>query len=184
MRVLDRSFYRRDTVAVARDLLGKRLVRRVGRRQFSGIITETEAYKGRDDPASHSYGRMTERNRVMFGEVGMAYVYFTYGMHHCFNVVARGRGAAAGAVLVRAMRPERGLEWMMESRGTADAANVSNGPAKLAQALSITKEQYGADLTRDPSLHITEGVRRGRITASPRVGIRKATEKLWNFRIR
>ena len=89
MKVLPRRFYINDTKQVARNLLGKKLVRKIGRHVLSGIIIETEAYKGRNDPASHAARKKTERNKIMFGEAGHAYVYFTYGMHHCFNVVAK-----------------------------------------------------------------------------------------------
>ena len=100
MKVLPRSFYSRDTVKVAKDLLGKKLVRKIKNKTISGIITETEAYRFKDDPASHAFRGVTERNKVMFGEVGVAYVYFTYGMHYCFNVVARNSNYDAGAVLI------------------------------------------------------------------------------------
>ncbi len=89
MNSLPRSFYARDTVTVAKELLGKKIVRKVGNQRISGIIIETEAYRYKDDPASHAFRRKTERNRAMFEEVGRAYVYFTYGMYFCFNVVAK-----------------------------------------------------------------------------------------------
>ena len=89
MRTLPRRFYNRDTVSVAKDLLGKILVRKIGKQELTGIIIETEAYKGKNDPASHASKKKTERNKVMFGQVGWSYVYFTYGMHYCFNVVAK-----------------------------------------------------------------------------------------------
>lgn len=185
---LPRGFYRRDTVLVARELLGKRLVRRIGGCKVSGIIIETEAYGHQDDPASHASKRMTERNKVMFGEVGMAYVYFTYGMHFCFNVVARddkaAAAAAAGAVLIRAVRPDTGIDIMIQNRGVKDVKRLTDGPAKLAQAMGITKEEHnGVDLTMDRHLFVTEGIRAGRIFASPRVGIKKATDLMWNFKM-
>jgi len=104
-------------VTVAKGLLGKRLVRKVGSHKISGIITETEAYRHRDDPSSHAFRRKTERNKAMFEEVGRAYVYFTYGMYFCFNVVARNSKADAGAVLIRAIYPEKGIEIMKKNRG-------------------------------------------------------------------
>src|SRR3989442_3862290 len=100
MKVIPRSFYQRDTVNVAQDLLGQVLVRRISGKTISGIIVETEAYRYRDDAASHSFAGRTERNKAMFGEVGRAYVYFTYGMHYCVNAVARDADSEAGAVLL------------------------------------------------------------------------------------
>ena len=100
MRVLAREFYSRDTVCVARELLGKILVRKIGKQKLSGIITETEAYKGKNDPASHAARKMTERNKVMFGQIGKTYVYFTYGNHFMLNAVAKNAKNNAGAVLI------------------------------------------------------------------------------------
>ncbi len=179
-----RSFYARDTVTVAKGLLGKRLVRKVGNQRISGIITETEAYRHRDDPSSHAFRRKTERNKAMFEEVGRAYVYFTYGMYFCFNVVARNSKVDAGAVLIRSIHPEKGIEIMKKNRGKNNEKNLTDGPGKLAQALEITKKQYGVDLTRNSELFITEGLqKRGKISASPRIGIKTAQENLWNFKI-
>ena len=117
MTILPKKFYQRDTVIVAKNLLGKKLVRRVGNYEMSGIITETEAYRHKDDPASHAFKKMTDRNSIMFGEVGMAYVYFTYGMHYCFNVVAKNDKISAGAVLIRGINPEKGIKRMQLNRG-------------------------------------------------------------------
>ena len=91
MKAIPRDFYQKDTLVVAKKLLGKRIVRKIGDKEMSAIITETEAYKHEDDPASHAFRRITERNKVMFGDVGISYVYFTYGMHYCFNVVVEER---------------------------------------------------------------------------------------------
>lgn len=171
-----------DTVTVAKKLLGKKIIRKIGRTEISGFITETEAYKHKDDPASHAHRKITDRNKAMFGEVGMAYVYFTYGMYYCFNVVARNPKIAAGAVLIRAIKPEKGIKKILENRNKKDLKNLTNGPAKITQALEITKEHYGLDLTKNSKLYITEGVNARKIIASPRVGIREATDKLWNFK--
>ena len=184
MNALPRKFYLQDTVTVAKKLLGKRIVRKIGRQIISGTITETEAYKHKDDPASHAFRRMTDRNKAMFGEVGMAYVYFTYGMYYCFNVVAKNPRAKAGAVLIRAIEPEKGIKIMQQNRRTDDLENLTNGPAKLTQALKITKEQCGIDLTDSSKLHITEGTGSQKIILSPRIGIKEATDKLWNFKIK
>ena len=180
MRTLPRRFYRRDTVEVARDLLGRILVHRTGQSVRSGIITETEAYGGEDDPASHAFNGMTDRNRAMFGEVGRAYVYFTYGMHHCVNAVARDPGRRAGAVLIRALEPVSGLREMSECRGKS-ARSLTGGPAMLAQALGITREQYRADLTTPGGLSICDNDAHRDVMTSPRVGIKKGTDLKWNF---
>lgn len=181
---IEREFYARDTVRVARDLLGKILVRRINGTFVSGVITETEAYRQADDPASHAHRGITERNKVMFGEVGLAYVYFTYGMHYCVNVVAKSKDHAAGAVLIRSIKPHRGVDIMIKNRGVKDAKNLTNGPAKLAMALDITKNQYGEDMVSSKSIYITDGPKTDqRISAGPRVGISRGVDKMWNFRI-
>ena len=121
----------------------------------------------------------------MFGEVGKAYVYFTYGMHYCVNAVAKSEDYPAGAVLIRALVPKNGIDFMLKKRKTSDISNLTNGPAKLTQAFHITKKEYGEDLTKRSTLYITEGVliKKSEIISGPRVGIRKATDKLWNFKI-
>jgi len=182
MKILPRSFYDRNTVDVAQDLLGKILVRRIGQKVISGMIIETEAYRYKDDEASHSFAGMTERNKAMFGEVGRAYVYFTYGMHYCMNVVARNVNFKAGAVLFRALEPIEGIDYMIKQRKTT-ISNLTNGPAKLTQALQITKKQYGEDLTKPSSLFVIEDrkIKKTEIKTRSRIGIKKATDKLWNF---
>lgn len=185
MSILPREFYNRDTVRVARDLLGKKIVRKIGNIQLTGIITETEAYRHKDDPASHAHRKMTERNKAMFGKVGIAYVYFTYGMYFCFNVVARKPTIDAGAVLIRAIEPEKGIDIMKKNRKKSDAKIIANGPAKLTQALDISKKHYGIDLTKRSEIYIKEGLDNiGKIVSGPRVGIREATDKMWNFKIK
>ena len=184
MTILPREFYSKDTVTVAKNLLGKKIVRKIGKNEISGIITETEAYRHTDDPASHAFRRITARNKVMFEEVGLAYVYFTYGMYFCFNVVAKTPKTAAGAVLIRAIEPVKGIKIMQRNRGNINQKNLTNGPAKLAQALDISKKQYGIDLTKNSELYISEGIGRKKIISSPRIGITKAVDKLWNFKIK
>jgi len=184
LSTLPRSFYARNTVTVAKELLGKKLVRKINNCKISGIITETEAYRHKDDPASHAFRRKTDRNKVMFGEVGISYVYFTYGMYFCFNVVARNSKFKAGAVLIRAIQPEKGLDIMKKNRGIKDEKNLTNGPAKLSQAFGITKKHYGVDLTRDSNLFITKGLQTKRkIISAPRIGIKDGLDNLWNFKI-
>jgi DNA-3-methyladenine glycosylase len=180
---LPRDFYSQDTVDVARNLLGKTLVRKIGKNTISGIITETEAYRQSDDPASHAYRGMTPRNKAMFGPVGCAYVYFTYGMYHCVNVVARNHRHSAGAVLIRAIEPKTGIDTMIKNRKTDKISNLANGPGKLTIALDITKKQYGEDLVKSSSLYIADGIVPSKIISSPRIGIRVGIDKKWNFRI-
>jgi len=184
LNILPREFYKENTVSVARNLLGKKIVRKIGKNFMTGIISETEAYRHKDDPASHAFRKITNRNKVMFGEVGRAYVYFTYGMHYCFNVVARHPKSKAGAVLIRTIEPEKGIKIMQKNRKMENLKNLTNGPGKLTQALEITKEQYGIDLTTNSNLFVTEGEKPKKITASHRIGIKDGTDKLWNFKIK
>jgi DNA-3-methyladenine glycosylase len=182
---LEREFYAQDTVKVARQLLGKMLVRKIGKHVISGIITETEAYRQADDPASHAFRGITDRNKAMFGQVGHAYVYFTYGMYYCVNAVAKSENFKAGAVLIRSLKPHDGIDMMIKNRKTDEISNLTNGPAKLAIALDITKKQYGEDLVTSNSLCITNGVKIDqKIFVSTRIGIKQATDKQWNFKIK
>jgi DNA-3-methyladenine glycosylase len=120
----------------------------------------------------------------MFGDVGMAYVYFTYGMHYCFNVVAKNSKTDAGAVLIRAIKPDKGITRMKQNRNLEDMKNLTNGPGKLTQALEITKEHYGMDLTKKSELYIEDTTSVAKISKSTRVGIKTGTELLWNFKIK
>ncbi len=183
MNILPREFYSKDTVKVAKNLLGKKIIRKIGKHELVGIITETEAYRHKDDPASHAFNKMTERNRVMFGEVGLAYVYFTYGMYFCFNVVAKSPSIKAGAVLIRSIFPEKGIEIMKKNRKTNDEKILTNGPAKITQALQINRKHYGVDLTKKSEIFLAEGIKPEKIVSSPRIGIKKAVDKRWNFKI-
>ncbi|MGI0011499.1 MAG: DNA-3-methyladenine glycosylase, partial [Nitrosopumilaceae archaeon] len=116
----------------------------------------------------------------------IAYVYFTYGMHYCMNAVARNGKYEAGAVLIRSLEPKEGINFMVKQRKTDEISNLTNGPAKLTQALQITKKQYGEDLTKPSSLFIADGIKikESDIIKRPRIGIKKATNNLWNFTIR
>ena len=153
---------------------------RAGR--LAGLIVETEAYGGADDPASHAYGRVTPRNRVMFGPPGVAYVYFTYGMHHCFNVVCGPEGRAS-AVLVRALEPVLGVDAMRRRRARADGARLARGPGSLARALGLDRRHDGADLTRGVLWIADVGPLRGgrRVARGPRVGITRAADRPWRY---
>lgn len=169
-------------VKVAPQLLGWHLVHQTPAGTISGRIVETEAYMGSDDPASHGFRGPTKRNAVMFGPAGHAYIYFTYGMHYCFNVVT-GRAGEASAVLIRALEPLAGIELMEQNRGSSDRRNLTSGPAKLVQAFGITKSLYGHDLSQPPLL-LLPGDPDGEIAVSPRIGIKNGTEHLWRFFIK
>ncbi len=183
MRILPRKFYLQETTIVARKLLGMHLVRKIDDSILSGIITETEAYRS-DDPASHTYIGLTERNKAMFGEVGRAYIYTTYGIHNCIDVVARNSSFDAGGVLLRALVPDKGIKIMMRNRNSTHLKNLTNGPAKITQALQITKKHYGIDLTKDSTLFIVEeNPHEKEIMTRSRIGIKKGRDKMWNFRI-
>ena len=176
------SFYMRPTDVVARDLVGKKLVRTINNRRLAGIIVETEAYGYSDDAASHARMGITGRNAVMFGDVGRAYVYFTYGNHFCINVSARSRNVKAGAVLIRGIEPVEGIDVMRQFRPVENVFSLTSGPGKLTQALSINSMLNGVDMTDPQSeLHIESGTRPKRIMATPRIGITRAAEKTWRF---
>lgn len=183
-RPLPRAFYERDTVVVARALLGQRLVRVLHGQRLSGLICETEAYGGADDPASHAY-RRTPRSVIMFGPPGIAYIYFIYGMYHCLNAVTACDGHP-GAVLIRGILPDEGIATLREHRsGTADK-HLTDGPGKLCQALGITLVLNGVDLTDNFELFITtrKPVAMREIIATPRVGVRGDEEtrtRPWRF---
>lgn len=180
---LRRDFYARDPITLARDLLGRILFYRSDDGLLAGRIVETEAYTGAADPASHAYRGLTQRNAVMFGPAGHAYVYFTYGMHYCLNVAAERRGKA-GAALLRALEPLAGLEVMRAHGAAGPAERLCSGPGKLCKALGLTLEQNGLDLTRGP-LGIAAGtpVPDSAVTAGPRIGITKAAELPYRFRV-
>ena len=182
---LTRAFYGRNTVKVARELLGKILVRELGAVRLEGVIVETEAYRGWDDPASHAYRGLTRRNEVMFGEPGHAYVYFTYGMHYCLNVTTESVGQA-GAVLLRAVRPIKGIAEMKRRRRKEHIQDLSDGPAKLTQAFVVTKALNGHDLTSGEKLYIVEPSHPEpfKVTTGTRIGVRIGGRKPWRFLVR
>lgn len=178
--LLPLSFYARDTVTVARELLGKVIEARTSGGAVSGRIVETEAYRA-DDPASHSFRGPTPRASLMFGAPGVAYVYFIYGMYEMLNFVTEPKGSA-GAVLIRALEPLNGIERMARRRGLApNARGLTSGPGKLCRALGIELAHNGASL-RGPRLLVRDdGFRPGSVSVSPRVGIRVGTEAPWRF---
>jgi len=181
---LARSFYQRETSIVTQALLGTILIRVWQHNILAGIIAETEAYGGSDDQASHAYSKLTDRNKAMFGTVGCSYIYFIYGNHYCFNVVARSDDSQAGAVLIRSIIPIVGKDHMQSLRGGAiPIAQLTNGPGKLCQALQLTRADYGHDVTQKSSLYITKGIEldADAIGQTARIGISKACDKVWRF---
>ena len=178
---LPASFYARPTPEVARGLLGHVLLSELGGRRTAGRIVETEAYLGTDDPASHGYrARRTRRNASLFERPGIAYVYFTYGMHWCLNAVTECAGHPA-AVLIRALEPLEGLATMRRRRGGARVRDrdLCSGPAKLCQALGVTGRHDGLPLTRG-RLRIVQSRQHHAIAVTPRIGITRAAD--WPLR--
>ena len=174
MKPLPKSFYARETVQVARDLLGKRYHRKIGDTIVSGYIIETEAYRS-DDEACHAYKGLTKRTAPLFGHVGQTYVYICYGIHYCLNIVARDSTCLAGGVLIRAL-----YQHTSDQKGGMHII----GPGKLAKSLSITTEHIGIPVIDDSSeLIITEAPRvpDSLVNITPRIGISKGTDKLWRF---
>jgi DNA-3-methyladenine glycosylase len=184
------SFYSRPTHLVARELIGKKLVRlrrdisSQSPERLSGIIIETEAYGHTNDRASHAYRGLTTRNMSMFGEVGRAYVYFIYGNHFCFNISAHSDNVNAGAVLLRALKPCEGVHTMKKLRNTRSLNDLNSGPGKICQALNINRSQNSLDMTDHQSeIHIEfarEDIIKD-VIASERIGIKYATKKRWRF---
>ena len=179
---LPRRFFERPVLRVARALLGRTLIHDAPQGRLSGLIVEVEAYRGADDPASHAFRGRTPRNAVMFGPPGHAYVYFTYGMHHCLNLVV-GREGVASAVLIRALEPLEGEARMSANRGVRESERIARGPGCVARALGLTRADDGTDLSTGPLwVAATPARRRGcRIEAGPRIGIRVGVELPWRF---
>lgn len=186
MNILEHHFYARDTLSVAEALLGKKLVRKYRGHILSGLICETEAYLGSMDSASHAFKGQTPRNAVMFGPAGVAYVYFIYGMHYMLNIVTETEDNPC-AILIRAIAPYEGVKHMERYRGRKGKA-LTDGPAKLCQALAVNKSLNGWNLTAGKKLWIEaqpaipeQYIRKGR-----RIGIdyarpadRRAARRFW-----
>lgn len=194
--ILEKNFYRKDTLTVANELLGKILVRNINGKVIRGKIVEAEAYIGAIDKASHAYnGRRTARTEPLYAEGGIAYVYFIYGLYHCFNVISEEKDIAGG-VLIRAIEPLDNLEHIANIRfkkkynelTKAQKLNLTNGPSKLCMALSISKEENYKDLTSEGSLYIETGnSEEFEIVKAKRIGIDYAEEAkdfLWRFYIK
>jgi DNA-3-methyladenine glycosylase len=187
---LNRKFYERPTLAVARDLLGQRLVKvEANGERITGFILETEAYIGTEDDACHAKAGLTPRNHSMWGPAGHSYVYFTYGMHWMLNLVTEKEGFPA-AVLLRAVYPEHGTDLIRERRAGQPRVRWTDGPGKLCQAFGIDGEYDGLDLcSRGSTIHIerTEPVAETSVTIGPRVGLNRVVEPWksipWRFQI-
>lgn len=195
MKKLDRQFYNRDSIIVAKELLGKVLVHEIGGQRISAKIVEAEAYMGLEDKAAHSYnGKRTPRVEVMYGAPGFAYVFMIYGIHCCFNIVTCEEGKPQ-AVLIRAAEPLEGTEWMAQRRfgrsyqqlTRGQHRGLTNGPGKLCGALSIDRCFNGMDLRGD-ELYIEEGKSENlSIVTTKRVGVDYAEEAKhypWRFYIK
>lgn len=194
IKKLDREFYNRDSIIVAKELLGKILVHEIDGEKLSAKIVEVEAYMGVEDKAAHSYGgRRTPRVEVMYGHPGFSYVFIIYGMYYCFNIVTREIGTPQ-AILVRAVEPIEGFELMAQNRfkkpynqlNKSQIVGLTNGPGKLCNALLINKSLNGEDLCGS-KLYIVEGQEENfNIVSSKRIGIDYAEEAkdfLWRFYI-
>ena len=174
LKPLRRSFFTRSVHTVAPDLIGATLLfKRVG-----GVIVEVEAYH-HTDPAAHSFGGRTERNAVMFGPPGYAYVYRSYGIHWCLNFVCEPEGVAS-AVLIRALAPTHGLAVMRRRRGVTDERLLCSGPGRLCEALGITDAQYGLALDHPP-FEIFGRADEVEVAVGPRIGLTKAVDHPWRY---
>lgn len=184
---LKREFFLGDVLDIASKLLGKTFVRVTPTGKLSGTIVEVEAYNGAIDEASHSYNGRTNRNEVMFKQGGLLYVYFTYGMHFCCNVVT-GKENEACAVLIRGIEPLSGIDIMALNRygrkdiREKDRINLTNGPAKITQAFGINRDDNGTDLTGSEIFILDSGaVLNKKISVSKRIGIKKSVDLPWRF---
>ena len=191
VRSLPRRFFARDPRRVARDLLGKLLIRKKGKKRRAGRIVEVEAYLGSSDLAAHAAAGMTARNRVLFGPPGHAYVYFIYGNHFCLNVSCQPAGEA-GCVLLRALEPLAGLREMARARrlpvaeGVTWRRKLTSGPGRLCQALGITRARdNNKDLTsaRSDLWIADDGFRPRRVRRTPRIGIHQAARRRLRYLI-
>ena len=179
---LDREFYLRDGVTVARELIGKKLVTNLPEGVTGGIIVETEAYMGTRDAAAHTYRGKTERTKIFYGAGGFVYVYLIYGMYICTNVVANITDVPE-AVLIRALEPTDGVELMKLRRGKKNLRELCSGPGKLSQALGVTKNFYGADLCGE-EIFIEPTNFQTRVAATKRINIDyagAAADYPWRF---
>ena len=179
---LPREFYDRPVLRVAREVLGRLLVFEGPAEHVVGRVVEVEAYRGARDPASHAYRGETPRNAVMFGPPGHAYIYFTYGMHHCLNLVTEPPGRPS-AVLVRALEPVAGIPLMRRRRGDVPLERLMRGPGCITRALGLTRAHNGLDLVTGPLWlsDLPAPPEPFPIARSPRIGLRQGLEFRWRF---
>lgn len=185
--ILPEKFYTRNVVAVAKDLLGKMLIKSEGKTIIAGRIVEVEAYDGINDEASHSFKGKTKRNEVMFYKGGYLYVYFTYGAHFCCNVVT-GKKDFGSAVLIRAVEPIAGINKMIKNRfgrklkNEKEIFNLTSGPGKVCQAYGFNRDHSGLDLKGSYVFIVDQPkINKSKIGVSTRIGITKSTNLLWRF---
>jgi DNA-3-methyladenine glycosylase len=190
LKKLPKTFYTRNVLIVARELLGKILVKKEGRSLLAGKIVEVEAYDGLIDEAAHTFIGKTKRNEIMFNEGGYFYVYFTYGAHFCCNIVTGIKGHGT-AVLIRAVEPLKGIRRMSLNRYNKlfltdkEKLNLTSGPGKVCSAFSINREHYGLDLTGDKIFLLNSPkLKPGEIIVSKRIGIKKSVDLPWRFYIK
>ena len=187
---LKRAFYTRDVLIVANELLGKVLIKKDGNKRFSGRIVEVEAYDGRIDQAAHTFIGKTKRNEIMFNKGGYLYVYLSYGVHYCCNVVTGTKGIGT-AVLIRALEPLEGVNMMIRNRFGKyklvgkELTQLTNGPGKVCKSFGISKNHSGVDLTKD-RIYLEDVLlkKNEEIGVSKRIGITKSIHLPWRFFIK
>jgi DNA-3-methyladenine glycosylase len=187
---LPKIFYSRNVLTVAKELLGKIFVKNVDNQLYAGKIVEVEAYDGSVDEAAHSFSGLTKRNEIMFKEGGYLYVYFTYGVHFCCNVVT-GKKGEGKAVLLRGIEPLEGIKLMALNRfgrkniTEKEKRNLTSGPGKTCRAFSIIGIHNGMDLTGDKIFILNnDKIKKNKIITTPRIGITKSTNLPWRFYIK
>ena len=187
---LNKKFYIRDVISVAKETLGKTFVRIENCKKLSGKIVEVEAYHGETDKSAHSYGGITGRNNIMFENGGLLYVYLIYGIYHCCNIVT-GKQGEGDAILIRGIEPLSGIEKMALNRygkkdiSNSEKINLSNGPGKICQAFNINKNQNGINLTgNEIYLLNNKRVKEENIISTKRIGIKKSKDLQWRFYIK
>ena len=187
---VNKNFYKRELLTVAKELLGKVLVKKDENKILAGRIVEVEAYNGETDEAAHTYNGKTKRNEVMFDEGGLLYVYFTYGAHYCCNVVTGVEGKGT-AVLIRAVQPIAGIETMIQNRfkrkllNDKEIFNLTSGPGKVCSAFDINKNHSGIDLTGDKIYLVKSKLKEHeQIGVSRRIGITRSVDLPWRYFIK